>query len=1126
MKQDATITFGQGVDNKPDPWQLPMGKFESLVNSVFQKGGLLQKRDGYGPLTSLSNSQTYITTLNNNLLAIGNTVSAYSASLNKWVTKGTLQPCTLSVMPLIRNNVNQTQADSVISNGLVCTTFTQTNSINTGIVTQYMFAIADSVTGQNIVPPTAIPVLTSGAISGSSRVFVIGSFFVIVSQVTVTGVTFLQYVSIPTVNPVNTVTNAPLISAAQNVTGEAYVPITSNPGWDGITINNSSNNVLVIAYNTTVGGQGVHVATLTQPQVSVNAASTIIRSFTGATFIGAKVSVCVDATASNNVFYISFWNNGTSNGYTAAVTIGLGLINLQFAPVQIITSQAVANLASAAQNNSCLVFSETTNAYSYDSAIPTNFISGITVSSAGTIGTQYVVQRSAGLASKAFIVNGKIYFLSSYQSPFQPTYYLINGSTSTAANPVIVSQLANLNGGGYVSLGLCNVTVTGSSAQMCYFYKDLVEALNTVNNTQQTAAGGIYSQVGINLVSFSLGTQNICTSQAAQNLMISGGYLGQFDGYLPVENNFFVWPDSVEAVYTEVSTVTPTGTFLISSPTVTVSSATGIFPGMTIADTTNPSYFTAGTQILYVSGTTLTISSPTLHAGTADTLSIKGNIADIPTGGVQNTINYAYQATYEWTDNQGLIYRSQPSVPVFVTTTGTTSTGIATINVPTLRLTAKTANPAKIVIYRWSEFTQVYNQVTSIIAPVLNSTTTDSITFVDTLPDSQVVGNNILYTTGGVVPDTCAPSTSIMTQFDTRIWSVNAEDPNSLWVSKTLIENTPVEMSNYFTIFVAPAIGVKESTGGITALAPMDDRIIIFKSDAIYYINGTGPNNIGSTASGCSLGNYSQPTFITSVVGCTNQQSIVLTSAGLMFSSDKGIWILNRDMSTSYIGSPVENFNSFTVNSANIIPGSNRVLFTLNTNVMLMYDYFYQQWGYFEGPYPVSSCIYQNLHTLLDKYGNILQETPGVYLDNANPVLMSFKTSWFQLAGLQGYQRFAEFLLLGRFLSPHSLQVQVAYDYNSSPTHQKIITPKNYSSPTPGPFGVPTPFAAPGDREQWRVHAKKQLCESFQLTINEVFNPAYGTNPGAGFTMSGITCLIDVKKSTKPINSNNAVGLK
>lgn len=1121
-KQTVGFNFSKGINSKDDPWQLSTGQFEKLENMVFQRGSLLTKRNGYG-LISHGPASNYLTTLNDNLVSIGSTVNAYSESLKKWITKGSLQPSSLSVLPLIRNNFNQVQVDSVVANGFVLTTYTQNHQTVSSDVNNYLFAIADSTTGQNIVEPSLIPVISGGTISGSSRVFVVGNYFVIVSQVIVSTTNFLQYVSIPLNNPVNLTTNLPVVSAAQQVTSQAYIPTTSNPGWDAVSINNSSENILVVGYNTTSGGQSVHVASLTQAQISNQLVTSTIRSWTDPTYIGSIMSMCVDLTVSPNVIYVSFWNSTTSNGFTAACSLALNSIIQVFSPRQIITGISTANLASCAQNNQCVIFGETINAYSFDSTVPTNFIEAYPIDVTGTVGAPYGVIRSVGLASKAAIVNGTIYFLSSFQSTFQPGYFLINGSLSRSASPIVVSRLGSLNGGGYVSLGLPQVNVVGSVLRLPYLFKDDVEALNTLNNTQQTTAGGIYSQLGINLATFDVETNDIDTVEATQNLQISGGYLGNFDGYLPVENNFFLWPEPIKVTYTASSTVTPTGTTTSGSSVITaVSSVTGVSPGMTITGGGIP----AGAYVVLVGTTTLTISVSATANNTAETLTIQGNIAAVPTGGTMGTQNYGYQVTYEWSDNQGLAYRSTPSIPVLVTTSGTGVIGSVRIDVPTLRLTYKTANPVKIVIYRWSVETQVYNQVTSIVAPVLNSTTVDSVFFIDNLPDSQVVGNNILYTTGGVVPNTNGPANNgIMTLFDDALWVVDAENPNNLWRSKTILPGAPIDMSLDFTIYVSPTTGTIGSLGPITALAPMDDKLIIFFKQGIYYINGSGPNDLGTTAVGCSLGNYTQPIFVTSIVGSTNQKSIVQTADGLQFQSDKGIWLLNRKLLTSYIGAPVEAYNQSIANSANVIPQTNHILFTLDTGEMLMYDYYYQQWGTFQGVKALSSCIYQGLHTVIDQYGNILQQTPGKYVDNSSPVLMKLISSWLNLAGLQGYQRFYEFYILAKYLSPHSLRCQVSYNYNSSPAQQEIITPQNFSPTSPSPYGAPTPYGSVSNVENWRIHAKQQLCESFQLTIEEIFNPLLGTDPGAGFTMSGISCEIEIKKSTRPIPGRTTAGM-
>ena len=443
------------------------------------------------------------------------------------------------------------------------------------------------------------------------------------------------------------------------------------------------------------------------------------------------------------------------------------------------------------------------------------------------------------------------------------------------------------------------------------------------------------------------------------------------------------------------------------------------------------------------------------------------------------------------------------------------------INVPTLRLTYKIANPLKIVIYRWSVAQPIYYQVTSITAPILNDTTIDSVSYTDTLADSSILGNNLIYTTGGVLEDISGPASNILTLFDTRLWLVDAEDPNLLWYSKQVIENTPVEMSDLLTYYVAPTTGAQGSTGPVTALAPMDDKLIIFKKDAIYYINGTGPDNTGANSQYPSTA-----VFVASSVGCTNAASIVLSPAGLMFQSDKGIWLLGRDLNTSYIGAPVEAYNSNVVTSADVIPGTNQVRFCLDTNIILMYDYYYQQWGTFNPNQTVSSTLYQGMHTLLSTTGVVYQESPGLYLDGDTPVTLSFQTSWMQLTGLQGFQRAYEVYLLGTYITPHQLNVQVCYDYNNSPTQNDLIQPDNYAGNwgSQAVWGSGGNWGGPGNIEQWRVFFQTERCQAVSLIVNEIYDSTFGAPAGAGLTLSGLNFVIGANKAWPMLPPGRQVG--
>lgn len=1001
QKQNLNINFAQGLDTKTDPNQVQPGKFLSLENTLFSKGGLLQKRNGNVELASLPDSTyKFITTFSNNLTAIGTSLAAYSGASSSWITKGTIAPIQLETLSLIRTSTNQSQVDAVVaSNHLVCTVFTETSPS-----TAYKYAIADSITGQNIVAPTAL-----ATPSESPRVFVLGNYFIILWSET--GSTTLKYISIP-LNNVTSPSSATTLVSNYAIGGTQLA-------FDGYV----SNNNLYVAYNATDGGGAIRMTYLNSFLVRQTGA-------TGTNVANTKTCDMISVTASSTgpTIWVSFYKTAGTTGYTLAVDAQLTSV---LAATQFVAAGTLLNITSTAVASTVTIFYELSTVYSYGASLPTNVITKRTCTTAAVLGTATTVARSVGLASKAFLLSGTAYMLAAYSSAYQPSYFLIDSSGN------VVSKVAYSNGGGYLTLGLPSVTVTSNVVQIGYLIKDLLIAANKTQAPLSTTP--VFTQTGINLVSFDFTTDGLNSSEIGKNLHLSGGILWTYDGYQIVEQGFNFYPDNV-----------------------IVTTATG-----------------AGS----------------IAAGT-----------------------YYYQAIYEWTDNQGNVHRSAPSLAVSQVTTTASSTN--TIKIPTLRLTYKTSNPIKIVLYRWSLAQQTYYQVTSLTSPTLNSLSADSVTITDTLADASIVGNSILYTTGGVVENIGAPATKVSTLFKSRLFLVDAEDQNLLWYSKQVIESTPVEMSDLLTLFVAPTVSAQGDTGPITALSAMDDKLIIFKKNAIYYLTGNGPDNTGAN------NDFSEPTFITSTVGCDNQNSIVFMPQGLMFQSDKGIWLLGRDLSTTYIGASVEAFNSSEVLSALSIPGTNQVRFTLDTGERLMFDYYYSQWGTFTGAPGISSTLFQSLDTFIDSYGRAFQESVGSYLDGSRPVLMSFLTGSFNMAGLQGYERAYFFYLLASYISPHKIQVSVLYDYNPTAEQVSVISPDNFNG-TYGDdplYGSSAAYGGNPSKEQWRVFLARQKCQSFSIQINEIYDSSFGVQAGAGFTMSGINLVVGLKSGYPRLKDANAVG--
>lgn len=1056
QKQPVAISFAKGLDTKTDKYQVALGQFLALKNSIFTTTGRLTKRNGFSNITKLPvTTQTTITTLNDSLVATGSDLYAFSEDTNQWIDQGKVQPVRLDTLPLLRVSTSQSSPDmAVAASGLICLAYIDN--------AQAYYQVSDSQTGQQIVKRQILP-----ATATNPRVFILGQYFIITFMATVTGTPTLQYIAIQIVSPSNATPPTTFSSSVASIT----------TGYDGYSIG----NILYLAW----GGSGttVHLGFLTntlgiQPPVTIAGATADL------------MSVTVDPTTAN--IWLSYWATGSGNGFTTAYNSILAQI---VTPTPIIVGVQIAEITSIASNNFTVVTFQTINNYPYNgmvsgTTIRTDFVSTLTVTAPIGIGTGIVSattisQRSVGLASKDFIgqytytlnsnptvtviasilpslpytlIGIVVYSILEYgdntqisaiDNTNQATYFLAGqtilynaGSPAPSGTANVYMRLAYSNGGGYTrSQVLPNITLLNGSYYLPYLVADFLTTVNKGTNLPAgTPANAIYTQFGINLAKFSINSNGQYSSEIAGALHLTGGQLWEYDGVKPVEHGFHVWPENVS---------------------VTTSAS----------------------------------------------------------GGLITAQQYFYVFTYEWTDNAGQLHRSAPSVPVTITTTGSTSTN--TIHVPTLRLTYKLSpNPARIVGYRWSTAQQVYYQFTSITAPAINDTTVDSVTITDTKSDLAILGQTLLYTTGGVIEDIAAPASIASALYANRLFLIDAEDQNLLWFSKQVIEAVPVEMSDLLTLYVAPTTGAQGSTGPMTALSAMDDKLIIFKKDAIYYINGTGPDNTGANST------FSDPVFITATVGCAVPNSIVLMPNGIIFQSDKGIWLLGRDLSTTYIGAGVEEFNSNVVLSAMAIPGTNQVRFVLDDSTTLMYDYFVQQWGTHTNIEAISATLYQGSHTYLNLLGQVFQETPNMYTDGSEPVLMGLTTSWINVAGLQGYERFYFANLLGTYYSPFKLDVLLAYDYNTSPSQNIIVTPNNQAKPWGGEsvWGGGGPWGGPTEVFTARIFPDKQKCQSFQVTIQEVYDPSFAQPAGQGLSLSGLALIIGMKKGYRTQSAAKSFG--
>lgn len=484
------------------------------------------------------------------------------------------------------------------------------------------------------------------------------------------------------------------------------------------------------------------------------------------------------------------------------------------------------------------------------------------------------------------------------------------------------------------------------------------------------------------------------------------------------------------------------------------------------------------------------------------------------TGGFISNGTRQYVVVYAWYDNKGQLHRSTTSIPLSVTLSGGTTTQTQQLVIPTLRLSYKT--DVIVEVYRTENNGTIFYKLTSTTSPTFNNALVDTITYLDTAADSSIISNEILYTTGGILDNDQAPNASIITNWKNRLWLAGLENSQELAYSKEITPGYPAEFSDFLRVQIDDAIGK------ITALAVMDDKLIIFKEASIFVLAGNGPNNAGQQ------NDYGVPDRISSDVGCIDSNSVVLTPVGLMFKSSKGIYLLDRGLSASYVGFPVEAYNSLTINSSVLVPNANQIRFLTSGDIALVYDYFMEKWVVFDNHGGTDAQIVNNTYIYLRNDDTIFKETPGKYLDNGQYIKLEIDTGWLSFAGVQGFQRVYKLLALGDYKSPHKLRMQCAYNFVEAYLHEKVIdssevvNQKTYGDSTnygSDPFyGGPSPL----NTYQIRLDMKQQKTQSIRLLITELQNDIYGE----GLSISNLSFEVGGKIGQFNVNQSQTFGAK
>ena len=481
------------------------------------------------------------------------------------------------------------------------------------------------------------------------------------------------------------------------------------------------------------------------------------------------------------------------------------------------------------------------------------------------------------------------------------------------------------------------------------------------------------------------------------------------------------------------------------------------------------------------------------------------------TGGNIAAGKYLYAGHGEYRSAAGVKHRGAVGYSDAITTTGTTSANtvrFAGLNCSlkqslTIGYGASAPTWSVVAGHRTVANGTVYYRIST--EPAANiifvDQTAETQTLNDTSNDNNVdtYGTDLnvrptLYTTGGILDDEQPPALLTLLLHKSRLWGI-ASDKRTIWYSKSFQDD----------LGTAPGFSVDFRIGfedELTALASMDEKLIVFAGHDVWYILGDGPAPNGQNS------DLTSPNAIQTDVGCTNPRSVVSMPDGVMFQSARGIYLLTRGLELVWVGRPVKDqLAAFpNVTSAVLVPKKNQVRFTCNNDAgtahtVLVFDYVEKQWStfrYLGGTVAIAdACMWNGVYTFATTGGAIYREDASTYLDAGSWVTMTLETAWISASGPLGFQSVRRFALHGVSNSDHDLTVYVGYDRATA--YDPAITWTAGSSVT-----------SIGPLEAAEVHVgKSRKCSSIRFKIVDATPTSPGTYPvgtgqGPAFDTMGI----------------------
>lgn len=296
-------------------------------------------------------------------------------------------------------------------------------------------------------------------------------------------------------------------------------------------------------------------------------------------------------------------------------------------------------------------------------------------------------------------------------------------------------------------------------------------------------------------------------------------------------------------------------------------------------ETMGDTYFASSIPWAYDGGTGHEIGFPCRPQSLAGEISLSE--VDSPDAGLGTPPQVYYvKATWEGIDSTGRLVRSGVSTADPITI----SAQLKTIAVTYLNLCVTTHKDVRLVVYVSEDQGITYVRSEQLIKNAQYASAQATVALDPRRLFQE--GQPTIYTERMLPCDPPIPA-QLICEWQRRLWLVNGR---SVSPSHEIIDGEEPAFSDELRFQLS-----HEATG----IAPFDDRLVIWAKDAVFWISGEGPNDLGVD------GSFTQPQRLQTDFGCVDARSIVRTERGICFQSERGIELLDRAHGTGVISDGV-----------------------------------------------------------------------------------------------------------------------------------------------------------------------------------------------------------------------------